>query len=258
MTVRRRPPPRQQPPQEDEWEGGYEANDGEDELIEDEWPPRLPSSARRYQLTPQSAHGTALIRNTTAGQPMRGVPLHRSPIPPRRTAALQRWPPPVEFERETLSPSRRGGRPRFHWSVFLGLGMFIMILGWVALGAVGSWWQTTQDDWHYGRPRTFQVDAVVGQNNDSGTNPSHFIALNLNGHIEIIELPAGDPSKARIYGGPMLYGQGKDLTPVTLSFKDVNGDGKPDMIMWVQDSHFVFINDGGSFRPARPGEVIQL
>ncbi len=33
-------------------------------------------------------------------------------------------------------------------------------------------------------PRTFQVDAVVGHN-DSATNPSHFIAMNLNGRIEM-------------------------------------------------------------------------
>ena len=56
----------------------------------------------------------------------------------------------------------------------------------------------------------------------------------------------------------MLIGQGQDLTPVTLTFKDVNGDGKPDMIVNVQDSHFVYINENGAFRPARPNENIQL
>jgi hypothetical protein len=134
--------------------------------------------------------------------------------------------------------------------------MFIMILGWVALGALGAWWQTAQDDWHFGRPRTFQVDAVVGHNNDSAANPSHFLTINLNRHVEVIELPAGDPSKARIYSGPLLLGQGQDLTPVTLSFQDVNGDGKPDMLVWVADTHFVFLNDGSGFQPPRPGEAV--
>lgn len=127
-----------------------------------------------------------------------------------------------------------------------------MIIGWVAFNALGNWWQVTQDDWYYGRPRTFQTDAVVGHN-DSASNPSHFIVINLNRHILIIELPGGDSSKARIYTGPILIGQGQDLTPVTLSFRDVNGDGRPDMIVNVQDSHFVFFNDGSMFRPARPG-----
>jgi len=132
-----------------------------------------------------------------------------------------------------------------------------MVMGWVVLNVLANWWQITLDDWHYGRPRTFQTDAVVGHN-DSAANPSHFIALNLNRHIEIIEFPGGDASKAKIYVGPTLIGQGQDLAVVTLSFKDVNGDGKPDMIVSVQGSRFVFINDNGAFRPVRPGENVQI
>ncbi|WP_161977207.1 hypothetical protein [Dictyobacter kobayashii] len=45
---------------------------------------------------------------------------------------------------------------------------------------------------------------------------------------------------------------------MTLTFKDVNGDGKLDMIVNVQDSHFVFLNDAGQFRSPRPGEHIQF
>ena len=73
-------------------------------------------------------------------------------------------------------------------------------------------------------------------------NPSHFIAVNLNRHVLIIELPGGDATKARIFNGPILIGPGQDLAPVTLSFQDVNGDGLLDMIVNVQDAHFVFIN----------------
>ena len=89
--------------------------------------------------------------------------------------------------------------------------MLIMVLGWVVLSMFANWWQVTQDDWHYGRPRTYQVDAVVGQN-DSSSNPSHFIALNLNSHIEIIEFPGGDASKAKVFIGPTLIGPGQDLS----------------------------------------------
>ena len=151
----------------------------------------------------------------------------------------------------------KGGGFHPHWLVVAGFGMLIMIVGWVALSAFMNWWQITQDDWHYGRPRTFQTDAVVGHT-DSSTSPSHFIAMNFNRHIEIIEFPGGDATKAKIYMGPMLIGQGQDLAAVTLSFKDVNGDGKPDMIVNVQDSRFVFINDNGGFRPARPNENIHM
>ena len=144
-----------------------------------------------------------------------------------------------------------------HWLVLVGLTMLLMTVGWMGLITLANWWHVTQDDWHYGRPRTYQTDAVVGHN-DSPANPSHFIALNLNRHIQVIEFPGGDASKAKIYIGPTLIGPGQDLAVVMLSFKDVNGDGKPDMIINIEDSHFVFINDNGQYRPARPGENIQL
>ncbi len=118
---------------------------------------------------------------------------------------------------------------------------------------VTTWFATTLDDLRYGRPRTFQIDAYVGHNEAAGM-PSHFLAVNLHGRIEIIELPGGDASHARIYIGPQLYGSDADLIPVTLSFIDVNGDHKPDMIINFQGTRVVFINDQGGFRPLQPQE----
>jgi hypothetical protein len=137
------------------------------------------------------------------------------------------------------------------------VGMLMMALLVYAVSAFGSWWQIHQNDATYGRPRTFQTDAVVGHN-DSPSNPSHFIFLNLNRHVVIIELPGGDMAHARIYNGPTLFGDGQDLTPITAEFRDVNGDGKPDMIVHIQDQRLVFINDGTQFRPQQPGERVNL
>ena len=148
-------------------------------------------------------------------------------------------------------------RSRHFPLVAIILGMSMMALLAITLSALGSWWQVHQDDVTYGRPRTFQVDAVVGHN-DSAANPSHFIFLNLNRHVVIIEMPGGDPTHARIYSGPTLFGDGQDLTPVTAEFRDVNGDGKPDMIVHIQDQTLVYINDGTQFRPLRPGEQVHL
>lgn len=240
--------------------------DGEE--YNDVWPARTPTSTRRYQNVPDvrtemgrrqvDAQQVAIQRYYATGNSLE----RRATVPPRRTVT-QSSIPAIQGNRQRhvytddMTPqsssvrSRSRSRVRFHWLVFVGLAMFIMIIGWVAFNALGSWWQVTQDDWHYGRPRTFQTDAVIGHN-DSANTPSHFMAINLNRRILIIELPGGDSSKARIYSGPILIGQGQDLTPVTLSFRDVNGDGRPDMIIDVQDSHFVFFNDGSMFRPARP------
>lgn len=149
---------------------------------------------------------------------------------------------------------RRRGIRRMHPLLYLGIGMIAMLTLWTLLTLAISWWNTTWDDIHYGRPRTFQTDAVVGQN-DSSTSPSHFIALNLNGRIEVIEFPGGDASKARISIGPQLYGADADLIPVTLSFVDVNGNHQPDMIVHFQDTRMVYINEHGGFRPANPDEL---
>ena len=236
---------------------------------DDGWSTRMPTSARRYQSIPDvrmetgrrqtDEHIHTDQRNYASGNTRQS----RAVIPPRRTATQTGFPA-VQSSRQRnvytddiqpLGRTRRVGIGQgfnFHWLVFVGIAMLIMIIGWVAFNALGSWWQTTQDDWHYGRPRTFQTDGVVGHH-DSSTNPSHFIAVNLNRHVLIIELPGGDATKARIFNGPILIGPGQDLAPVTLSFQDVNGDGLLDMIVNVQDAHFVFINGNGTFQPAKSG-----
>lgn len=148
---------------------------------------------------------------------------------------------------------RRSPRARMHPLLFLGLGMLGMLVLWVLLSAGLGWWTTTLDDLHYGNPRTFQLDAVVGHN-DAARNPSHFLALNLHGHIEIIEFPGSDGTHARIYLGPQLFGSDAEKAPATLKFADVNGDGKVDMLVFFQASWIVFINDQGTFRPPTTAE----
>jgi len=149
---------------------------------------------------------------------------------------------------------KRRGTLRIHPLVFLGIGMITMLALWTLVTTVANWWSVKWDDIQYGRPRTFQIDAVVGHN-DAPSNPSHFIVINLYGRIEIIEFPGGDGSKARIYIGPQLYGTGSDLVPVTLSFVDVSGNGHPDMIVHFENTQIVFVNENGGFRPATPQEL---
>jgi hypothetical protein len=156
---------------------------------------------------------------------------------------------------------RKKGTKATQWQphplLYLGMGMLTMLLLWVVLSAVVNWATTTLDTLHYGYPRTYQTDAWVGHNEQS-SQPSHFIALNLEGRVEVIELPGGDATHARIYLGPQLYGPGNDLVPVTLSFVDVNGDHRPDMLINFQGSRVVFINDGQGFRPLQPSERNQV
>jgi hypothetical protein len=220
---------------------------------------RLPSSAVRLNPIP----GKKRIEYDF--QP--GI-VHTS-IPPRRSAQRQPHPnmnraqppdvihaPPAQ-QRYTEEPKQQKRRSR-HWLLYVGVGMLAMLALWVGLQRLGDWWQLHQDDATYGYPRTFQCNAVVGHNGDSRENPSHFIFLNLHGHVEVIEIPAGDATKEKVYILPMLVTDGYDLIPVTGEFRDVNGDGKPDMIVKIQDQRIVFINTGDGFRPLKPGEHVTL
>ncbi len=137
---------------------------------------------------------------------------------------------------------------KLHWSVFLGLGMIVALTFWVVGSYVLAWWTNHQLDATYGMPRTYQTDQVVGHS-DSTDHPTHFVAINLNGRITIIEVPGDDPSHARIYSGPTLYSDNGNLTPVTLEFKDINGDSKVDMIVHIGDQQIIYLNDGTQFKP---------
>lgn len=194
------------------------------------------SSARRYSPPPENdtldddflPEGVVIQRRRSLATPVPG-----SSAAPRTTAS---------------GMLDSGRRVRRFPVIALLLGMVVMALLVVGMSAFGSWWKIHQDDATYGRPRTFQVDAIVGHNDGPG-HPSHFIFMNLNRHVVIIELPGGDSTKARIYSGPTLFGDGQDLTPVTGEFRDINGDGKPDMIVHIQDQEIVFLNDGKEFVP---------
>ncbi len=185
-----------------------------------------------WKRTTEDGDEVGSRRASTAPRPIR-TPTKHPPKPPRR---------------------KRRGILRGHPLLYLGIGMMAMLALWTLLTMAVSWWSTTWDDLHYGRPRTFQVDAVVGHN-DSSSSPSHFIALNLHGRIEVVEFPGGDGAHARIYIGPQLYGNGDDLIPVTLSFVDVNGNHQPDMILHFQETRIVYVNANGGFRPATPDEL---
>ena len=139
----------------------------------------------------------------------------------------------------------------------LALGMLLTLGLVLGFHSLGSWWQLHQDDTTYGMPRTYQTNAVVGHQ-DSANKPSHFLFMNMNGHVIVLEFPGGDATHSLVYTGPTLFGNDGDLIPVTGEFRDVNGDGLPDMLIHVQDQTIVFLNTGSKFRPLQPGEHVTI
>lgn len=145
-------------------------------------------------------------------------------------------------------------RPRqVHWLFLVGLGMVATLLLWIGAQWTIASIQAHSIDAQYGMPRTYQVDAVVGHG-DSAAHPSHFIFENLSGHIIIIEIPGGNIAHAHIYGGPTLMGPDADQVPVTGRFEDVNGDGRPDMLVSIgtgtnSPQTITYLNNGSAFIP---------
>lgn len=166
--------------------------------------------------------------------------------------AVHYGPPPVLRKSRytaTSQPAPVQARRRVHWLVYVGLLFMIGIIGWLAFTIIGDWWQIKQDDWAYGMPRTYQTDAVVGHN-DSTSNPSHFIAENLRGQIIVTEYPGGDVSKARAYTITTLPGD-DSYPPVRVAFKDMNNDGKLDLLVQIGDPgsqiQVILYNNGSQF-----------
>ena len=142
--------------------------------------------------------------------------------------------------REEAPPQKR--HP--HWLLFIGLAIFIMLIGWTGLNALGSFIHDRQNDIAYGFPRTYQIDANVGHFG----RMSHFICLNLDGEIEVIELQQGHPEASKVYVILVLPAD-QDHVPVTISFQDINGDGKVDALVHVGSTEIPLYNNGTSFQP---------
>ena len=173
------------------------------------YPQRMPSSARRYTTT----QGHQVIERGN-----QRIVIHDEPPPPTR---------------------------RFHWLTVVGLTLLMMVAGWIAFTLLANWWQAKQLDWKYGTPRTFQTDQFVGHA-DSPVHPNHFIAVNVGGTIEVVEMNTANPKDDHIY---VITTISDSTTPVTVSFSDLTHNGKLDMLVTIGSSYTVMLlNDGTEFK----------
>jgi len=177
--------------------------------------------------------------------------------PPRMAASSPAAAPAYEaaYRPARATAAARLPSPR---TVLYGIGGVALLAGlYVAMSMVLNWGHNMMDNMAYGNPRTTHLDAFVG-NGDSAAQPTHFIALNLNRQVSILELPGGDVSKALAITGPYLFGDGEDLTPIQLRAEDINGDGKLDLLVTVKDEQLAYINDKDTFRPITAAEKAKI
>jgi len=206
----------------------------------------MPTLTSPDRLTPKSTlRHRPIATDAQREEPPRVRRASRTQQPDAKTTAPQI---PAWKSATRLSSRRHRHVPLVGIGIGMLLAVVVVLLGQLVIGWIGNTW----NDLHYGYPRTFQVDVVVGHGDDA-VHPSHFVALNLRGQLEVIELPAGDASHAKISLGPHLYGPNADLVPVTLQFVDSQHNKRPDMLVLFQGEQAVFRNAQGTFQPPSPG-----
>jgi hypothetical protein len=150
-------------------------------------------------------------------------------------------------------------RGRFHPLFWFGAGLLVLLLLIIGASQLIAWGTVKWDDWRYGNPRTFQMDALVGHHDDPA-HLTHLLAINLHGEIILEEFPGGNVSQAKSYILTTLAGPDRDLAVVTLRLIDPGHTGRPDLVVMVGNATSVLINDHdqGGFRPPTPVERQQL
>src|SRR5690348_1080202 len=165
-----------------------------DELLEDERPQStgswLPLNALEDEFAaPPLRQVAPPRRQQPAQQEMRPTAQYPTRAPARQQTQAQAAPRPAA----SVAPVLRAMQGR---AVAIIAGGAICLLAlYAAVSATLEWAQVKMDDLQYGRPRTSQLDAYVGHNEASGV-PSHFVAMNLNRRVTVLELPGGDSAKA--------------------------------------------------------------
>lgn len=217
-----------------------------------------PRSALRYRPThTDQARPTLVVSQVRRSRP----PTQTTTRPVSEDEQDQGEEEPLSRHKNTLTAprklTRRRTRRRFHPLFWVGLGLLTIMLLWTGISQLLAWGDNEWNNLRYGYPRTFQIDAVIG-NGDSQTHPSHLLALNLSGEIILEVFPAGDASHAKDYILTTLAGPSSDLTPVTLRLIDPLHTGKPDLVVTVGSIQSIMMNDQGSFRSPTPAEQQQL
>ncbi len=141
---------------------------------------------------------------------------------------------------------------------YLVTAALAVLASYVLVSAVVGWAQVRIDDLRYGRPRTSHVAGYVGHPAEAPGRPTRLVGMNIDRQVVVLELPGGDATQVRSLPGPYLFGAREDLTPVVLSLRDMDGDGRDDLIIDVRNEQVVYLNRDQGFRLPTPDEQTLL
>ncbi len=138
-----------------------------------------------------------------------------------------------------------------HWmtyGAYAVTALLALFALYVVMSHVVAWGQVRLDDLRYGRPRTFHLEAPLPG------GMTHFVAMNLDRQIVVLEISGSDLATIRTHSGPYLFGTGEDLTPVHMRMEDVNHDHAADLVLQVKNEEVVYLNRGSEFSLMTPEE----
>ena len=146
---------------------------------------------------------------------------------------------------------------RLNSALSLGLSLIALVTLVLALQTLSVWGQQRLDDIRYGRPRTVHLAGVTGSG-DSAEQPTHVIAMNLEGQISILVLPHGDTSQITTLPGPYVIGQDGWAAVPQPELRDITGDGLADLLVTIRGETIVYLNKSGVFSLITPEERANL
>jgi hypothetical protein len=121
-----------------------------------------------------------------------------------------------------------------HPLIWIGGTLALLTLGWLATTSGAAWYETTfRDPGTYGPMHGNMALGVFGKG-DSADTPSKLIAMNNDGHIQVIKLTGNDPDKASIIIGPDLRAIGfpnPTSAEVQIEVGNVDQDHHADLII---------------------------
>lgn len=171
------------------------------------------------QRASRTAEQPLVRRTADYSEPTTNVPRRTQEQPRRTTSAAYQQPrrtidtnadvevaPSVRRLRDEkvqptrkLPPQHQGAR--FHWLVSIGIGMSAMLVAWLLLVLViVGWTNTFSDPGHY--TQTAHLDTVTVTTDAQGHQSQVRAFLDAQGHLDLLVLPTGDTSKARVVVGP--------------------------------------------------------
>ncbi len=161
-----------------------------------------------------------------------------TPIPARASAA---YPGAVTRQINTEPRSDiRLQRNRSHWLTPIGCGALLVL----ACVFIWTFWivplyTTTLTHWHYRDAHITRLTADIGRGSED------FIAYDSSGQVMVLEVNKAHPEKTHLYTGIALLSD-SGTTIITLSLADVKHNGTQDLIVTVNDQHYVLFNKGDS------------